>query len=181
MSDVESSEGGSSMKPLVPGWDLALARLVLAGIFGLAAYTKISDPQSFALAISSFDIVQQLPGLDEASAEAVIGWTAYLMAWVEAVCALALLLGFWTRAAAMVLFILLIGFAGAMLSVIARGMAIDCQCFGKLDFFGDGEVTWKSILRNVIFMAVAAPVMVRGAGGLGIDTWWARRGESDGS
>ena len=100
------------------------------------------------------------------------------MAWVEAVCAVALLLGFWTRAAAMVLFALLVGFAGAMISVIARDMEIDCQCFGKLDFFGDGSVTWKSILRNVIFLAVAAPVMVRGAGCLSIDTWWSRRGEA---
>ena len=104
-----------------------------------------------------------------------MAWMAFIVPWLEAVCAIALVLGFWTRAAALILFLALIGFAAALASVVLRGMDISCQCFGK--YFGD-EVTWMSVLRNVVFMAVAAPVMVRGAGTLAIDTWWARRGRA---
>jgi hypothetical protein len=59
-----------------------------------------------------------------------------------------------------------------MLSVIARGLEVDCQCFGE--YFG-ARVGWSSIARNVVFMAIAAPVFARGAGMLAIDTAIARR------
>jgi len=165
-------------RPALPGWDLTFARLVLAGIFAVSAYAKISDPQSFATAIKAFQIVQAAPGLTEESAKEVMAWLAFLVPWIEGVCALALVLGFWARAAALVLFVMLAGFAGALASIVLRGMDVDCQCFGE--YFGDAGVTWMSVLRNVVFMAVAAPVLVRGAGLLAFDTWWARR-DRDGS
>jgi putative oxidoreductase len=150
-------------RPLLPGWDLAFTRLVLAGIFLFAAYGKLQGVDDFARAIASFKIIAD---------HRVIEWLAYITPWIEVVCGVALVLGFWARAAALVLFLMLLGFAAAMVSVIVRGLDVDCQCFGE--YFGAGKVGWMSIARNVVFLAVAAPVMARGAGMLAIDTAFAK-------
>jgi uncharacterized membrane protein YphA (DoxX/SURF4 family) len=124
---------------------------------------KLRGVDDFARAIPKFELVTD---------HAIVEWIAYIVPWIEAVCAFALVIGFWARAAALVLFLMLMGFAAAMLSVIARGLEVDCQCFGE--YFG-ARVGWSSIARNVVFMAIAAPVFARGAGMLAIDTAIARR------
>jgi uncharacterized membrane protein YphA (DoxX/SURF4 family) len=150
-------------RPLLPGWDLAFARLVLAGIFLFAAYMKLRGVDDFARAIPKFELVTD---------RAIVEWVAYIVPWIEATCAAALVIGVWTRAAALVLFVMLLAFASAMLSVIFRGLEIECQCFGE--YFG-AKVGWSSVARNVVFMAIAAPIFARGAGMLAIDTAIAKR------
>lgn len=153
-------------RPIACGWDLAFARLVLAGIFTFAGVMKLADPHLFATAIKKFEIIQPLADVLGVHAEPILEWLAFIIPGVEIVCGVALVIGLWGRAAALVLFTMLAAFAAGMISVIARGMKIECGCFGE--FFG-AEVGWSSVVRNLVFMAVAAPVMVRGSGMLSLD------------
>ncbi len=82
-----------------PGWAesiliLTPARLVLAGIFGFAAYLKLADPQSFALAIKAFRI------FDLEQQGHIVKMLVFGIPWAEMIIAACLLLGFWTRSAA---------------------------------------------------------------------------------
>jgi uncharacterized membrane protein YphA (DoxX/SURF4 family) len=138
------------------GPDLILCRLVLGGLFLLAAGLKLSDPQAFAGAVKAFRIVP----LD------TVPYVTFAIPWSETVFGLALVLGFWSRSAALGLGILLLGFITGMGVVLARGEVVECGCFGK--FFGS-RVGPESILRNVVFLALAAPVALRGGGALSLD------------
>lgn len=138
------------------GLDLCFVRLVLGGLFLFAAVIKLQDPQAFATAIKAFRLLPT----------DVIVWPAFIIPWMELVLAVALVAGLWSRSAALGLALLLIAFGGAMVSVMARGLDVECGCFGR--FFGQ-KVGWESLVRNVVFLALAAPVVARGGGALALD------------
>jgi len=156
----------NSRPPL--GWDVALARLALGGMFLFTGWMKFGDWQNFAFAIKGFKLLPP----------EVIPWVAYYVPYAELLVGALLVLGLLSRAAALVGFAMLLGFIGAMGSVLWRGLDVECGCFG--DYFGDTKITWLSIARNVIFLGLAAPVLVRGPGILCLDglirtVWGPRR------
>ncbi|MBI5155207.1 DoxX family membrane protein [Candidatus Poribacteria bacterium] len=131
-----------------------LCRVVAGGAFLLASYAKLQDPRAFMLAIESF----QFPFLPRD----VIPVFAYALPWMELVCGVLLVLGAWTRAAAIIAAGLYLAFTGALASVILRGLPVDCGCFGGI--LGSGTVDWTSILRNSVFI-VASGVLIWRQGG----------------
>jgi hypothetical protein len=97
-------------------------RLALSGIYIFAAVPKIFDPWSFTRAIHNFHIVPTswIPPL------------AVTLPVLEAVAALAVLTGILYRGGLITVALLSLGFAGGIGSAIARGLDIDCGCFGSL-------------------------------------------------
>ena len=151
-----------------PGWaesilGLTPARLVLAGIFGFAAYLKLGDPQSFALAIKAFRMFD----LDEQGH--IVKILVFGIPWAEMIIAVCLLLGFWTRAAAALLTLMLVGFTGGMLSLIVREIDTECACFGEMDFICSGAVGACHIGRNAGLILLSLLLVWRGGGRLAID------------
>src|SRR5262245_4505675 len=73
------------------------ARLVLGGLFLFAAYAKLKNPLLFAQAIEKFHVVT--PG----DHDHITKLLAFGIPWVELAAGIALILGLWTRAAALVL------------------------------------------------------------------------------
>lgn len=136
-----------------------LARLALAGLFALAAGVKLSDPQSFAFSVKAFEI---LP-------DHIAVLATFVIPWLEALCALLLLLGLWARPAALLLSGQLLVFIAGIASVLWRGMSVKCGCFGKLDPFCSGPLGWCNIVQNVVLLALALLVLAVGAGYLSID------------
>jgi len=153
----------SEPKSGVAGWDLLLTRLVLGGLFVFAGVMKAQDVQSFAEAVDAFRIVPA----------AWAPWLAFLIPWVEMVSGAILILGLMSRASALVIFVMLLGFIGGMLSVMIRDVDVDCSCFG--DYFGDSKVGWPTVVRNLVFLGLAAPLVVRGGGLFAIDEYVAMR------
>ncbi len=100
------------------------ARLAVAAMFLLAGIPKLLDPVSFAKAITNYRVAFPIVGQDYIYAVAIV------MPALELVAAMALLQPRWKKAGAAVcgglllLFIVLIGQA------MARGLNIDCGCFG---------------------------------------------------
>jgi uncharacterized membrane protein YphA (DoxX/SURF4 family) len=109
----------------VARWVSTGARLVLGGVFLVAGVLKAVDPHSSAAAVRAY---QLLPN----SLATVVGWG---LPFAEIALGLLLLAGIATRAVAAAAAMLLVVFIAAVVSVAARGLSIDCGCFG-----GGGEV-----------------------------------------
>ena len=106
-------------------WVSTGARVVLGGVFLVAGGLKVIDPQSSVAAVRAYEL---LPN----SVVTVVGWG---LPFAEIALGLLLLAGIATRVVAAVTAILLVIFMLAVASAAARGLSIDCGCFG-----GGGEV-----------------------------------------
>src|SRR5207244_2090325 len=116
-----------------------LLRIALGGIFIYAAYTKLKLPwQVFAMGIDSYKV------LPEWGAEVA----ARTLPWAESLIGLLLIAGRLMRLSSAVTSALLVVFFGLMVRAYAKGMEINCGCFGP------GEViSWKTLLRDGSMLA----------------------------
>lgn len=137
---------------------LLLARVVVAAVMVLAGIVKISDPQQFAFSVKAFKI---LP-------DHLAVLATFVFPWLEVLCGVLMLLGLWTRAAALVAALQLAAFIGAILSVLARDMSVTCGCFGKYDLVCSGPLGWCNVAQNAVLLALALLVVARGAGRLAV-------------
>jgi uncharacterized membrane protein YphA (DoxX/SURF4 family) len=145
---------------------LLVLRLATAGLFVWAAVVKLADPRDFLFSINGFKIVP----------EHMLDPLAFMVPWTEMVCAAALIVGFWGRAAALVIGAMLVVFVGAILSVLARGMSVECGCFGDFSLLcRGGTIGWCNVGQNALLFAIALPVMVWGPGALSWDARAQRR------
>jgi len=121
-------------------------RLVLAAVFVYAAYTKLRQPWLlFALSIDSYQLLPQWAVLT----------VARTLPWFELVLGLLLASGFGLRWVAALTSLQLIIFFGVMLRAYAKGLGIDCGCFGA------GEaLTYKTLIRDGLLTAGAISLTV---------------------
>lgn len=96
-----------------------LVRWILGVLLVWAALSKIANPLDFYSAVAAYRL--PLPGL-------MLRATAVVLPWLELLCGLLLLAGFWTRAAAGWALVLFVVFAGATGQAWARGLEISCGC-----------------------------------------------------
>lgn len=76
------------------GVPLLLARLFVGGMFAYLAYMKLRDPIEFLKQLYGYAFFGPLP-------RQVVNTTAVVVPWIELLCAVALVLGFWLRGAAL--------------------------------------------------------------------------------
>jgi uncharacterized membrane protein YphA (DoxX/SURF4 family) len=141
-----------SRRPLAPFVSLA-GRLVLAVVFVAAGWPKLIDPDGTVRSVRAFRLVP----------EALVPAFGYGLPVLELALALLLLAGLltrWSAAAAGVLMVMfLIGIAAAW----ARGLAIDCGCFGS----SSGPVLDPTrgyaldLLRDAALLALAGWLVLR--------------------
>jgi putative oxidoreductase len=127
---------------------LLAARLVLAGVFLYAAYTKMPWKQPAAFFAMTIDSYQLLPPW------AVI-LTAKILPWVELAFGFLLLIGRPLRLASTLATLLLGGFFALTVRTYAMGLEINCGCFGPGEHLGP-----KSLLRDGSLLALALAVTV---------------------
>jgi len=110
-----------------------LCRLLLGAVFLYAGLLKSADVQGFARDIAGY---QLLP----------YQWN-YLVAAVlpsiEILCGVLLLVNRRVRPAALLLGALLLVFIAALISVLARGLEIDCGCFSPEHPTTPGVALWR--------------------------------------
>lgn len=138
---------------------LLVLRMALGGMFIFAASIKLSGPLDFSDSIKAFKI---LP-------DHLAQLATFAVPWIEMVCALALVLGLWSRAAAAVISGLLLVFIAGIASVMWRGLNVHCGCFGKLQPFCTGPLGACNIIQNAILCLAAMSVAVGGGGYLALD------------
>jgi uncharacterized membrane protein YphA (DoxX/SURF4 family) len=144
-------------------------RVGLGGLFCLAAFKKLQDPQSFAEAIKGFRVV------DHNQLGSLISTGAFVIPWVEMIAGVLLILGLWSRASALAIGLALLAFIAGLVSVIARGIDASCSCFGDLNLFCSSAVGWCQVIRNLLLMVPAAYLVWRGGGLVALDRFAARR------
>ncbi len=132
-------------------WFPLLLRLILGGIFLLAAWNKLRAPQIYAEAIGGFKLLH----------ESVLLPAAVLFIWLEMMSGVSVLVGLWTRAGALLMSALLLIFFLAIAAAIARGLDIQCGCFGAL---ASGGVGWPALLRALVLLVMAARLTISGGG-----------------
>ena len=101
-------------------WFGLVLRLVTGGVWLVAGALKLPDPAGSVRAVRAYDL------LPEAVGPAV----GYALPAVEVALGLALLLGVFTRGAAALSVVLFAAFVAGIASAWARGLQIDCGCFG---------------------------------------------------
>src|SRR6478735_8221177 len=101
-------------------WVAFGARLTLAAVWAWAGLAKISDPDAATRAVRAYELFP----------EALVKPIAWGLPFVELALALLLLIGLATRPAAWVSAVLFVAFIAMIGSAWARGLSIDCGCFG---------------------------------------------------
>ncbi len=161
---------GCPMRVAVP---LTL-RWVLGGLLVFSGWLKLGissfggalstvDPQSVLFAIKKFEIPVLMDQPE------VMAYLAYAVPWVELVAGVALLLGMWTRAAAWIVALTMAAFTAGIVGIVARGLEVDCPCFGSIKFLCPSQIGSCHIVRNVALMIGAIVLARMGYGALGVD------------
>ena len=118
-----------------------LARLILGGVLLAAGGLKVFKPTDSANAVAAYKLMPT----------EIAHLIGYALPWLEVAIGLLLIVGFMVRPAAVFSGLIMIVFIGAIASVWARGMLIDCGCFG-----GGGEIdpSLASEVRMIYFIEI---------------------------
>ncbi len=123
------------------------SRLFIGGIFIYAAYTKIIDPAGFAKSIWFYHIV---PGK-------LINLMAIVIPWLEMLCGVGLILGFFYKGSVFWVNMLLLVFMAALSTAIARGISIDCGCFKASAASSDSAR--EALFRDIGFLVLSLQLL----------------------
>jgi uncharacterized membrane protein YphA (DoxX/SURF4 family) len=144
---------GARVREQVIGWTGLLARLLTGGVWLVAGAIKIPDPASSVDAVRAY---QLLP-------EAVVPTVGQLLPVLEVVIGLALVLGLLTRGVGAVSALLFVAFIIGIASAWARGLTIDCGCFGGGGYDPDAasKYPWE-IARDVVLLGLSLHLVAWG-------------------
>jgi uncharacterized membrane protein YphA (DoxX/SURF4 family) len=142
----------AAARPAVQPWVSTAARLVLGGVLVVAGAIKVADPQASVAAVRAYEL---LP----AGLETVVGWG---LPFLEVVLGLLLLTGIAVRPTALAAGVLLGVFIAAVASAAARGLSIDCGCFGGGGTVAPGQTAYGAeIARDLGLLLLAGWLMAR--------------------
>jgi len=113
-------------------------RLLVGVVFIWAGLLKITDPLNFAQSLRNYQIFPQ----------GISFFLALVLPWIEIICGILLILGIFRQASAFLISTLLFLFLALVLLTIARGIDIDCGCFGSLSQRVDFKII---IMDSVLF------------------------------
>ncbi|OLT09000.1 DoxX family protein [Pseudonocardia sp. CNS-139] len=129
-----------------------LARLGLAAVWLVSGTLKAIDPDQTYVAVRAYDV------LPPAGVEIV----AALLPWVELAFGVLLLAGIGVRLVAVLSAGLLLVFVAGVTQAWARGLSIDCGCFGGGGVVAPGETAYvQELLRDAGFLLMAGWLIVR--------------------
>lgn len=139
-----------------------LARLGLAVVWLVSGALKLVAPGDTHLAVAAYDV---LPA-------GAVGPVATAVPLVELALGAVLLLGLATRAAAVGSAVLAVVFVVGVAQAWARGLSIDCGCFGGGGQVADGDTNYPAdIAFDTVLLAGACWLMVRPRTWLSLDGW----------
>jgi putative oxidoreductase len=146
-------------------WINLLLRIVLGGVFLLSGIVKIWNVQVKTPSEDRGAITLQLSRTPDHSkfAEDVLNYrvpprslnhlVAITLPWIELVAGALLMLGIWVRPSACVIGLMMVVFVIAIGQAVARGLNIDCGCFGTLE---GRKVGLIALAEDTVMLAMAA-------------------------
>jgi uncharacterized membrane protein YphA (DoxX/SURF4 family) len=141
-------------------WLGTVARLVTGAVWIWAGLIKLPHPEQSVLAVRAYEL---LPG-DTAT------FVGHLLPPLEIAIGLLLVLGVLTRFAGTLSALLFVAFVIGIASVWARGIEIDCGCFGGGGYDPDAASKYPlEIARDVALLLASAYVVWQGRTRLALD------------
>jgi uncharacterized membrane protein YphA (DoxX/SURF4 family) len=129
-----------------------LARLGLAAVWLISGGLKLADPEQTYVAVQAYDA---LPA-------GIVGAVAAALPFVEIALGLLLLAGLGTRLVAAASLVLLAAFIAGVAQAWARGLAIDCGCFGGGGAVDPAQTRYpQEIARDLGFALLAGWLLIR--------------------
>jgi len=146
-----------------------VARLGLAAVWLVSGSLKASDLNQTYVAVQAYDL------LPSSAVSAVAGAVPFL----ELALGVLLLVGLGTRLTAIVSAVVLLAFIGAVAQAWARGLSIDCGCFGGGGQVASGDTRYpQEIARDIGFLVLAGWLIARPRTLFGMDGWLTTRSAS---
>jgi uncharacterized membrane protein YphA (DoxX/SURF4 family) len=143
-----------------------LVRLGLAAVWLVSGALKAADPEQTYLAVRAYQV------LPSGSVGAVAG----ALPFVELALGLLLLVGFAVRPVAALSSILLLAFIAGVAQAWARGLSIDCGCFGGGGPVDPSQTRYpQEIARDTAFLLLALWLLIRPHTLLSAETLLGRR------
>lgn len=138
--------------PAVPPrrWFTLIVRVALGALLVGAGVMKFTSGWSFSELIANYRL---LP----AAGNQIV---AVILPWCEISAGLLLIFGIWTRAAAMLSVLFFAAFTVAIVSALARGLDIECGCFGTQ---AAATVGGRALALDAVGLAASLFVMLRGS------------------
>jgi uncharacterized membrane protein YphA (DoxX/SURF4 family) len=110
---------GDKFKVVQP-WLTLIARLILGGVLLVAGALKIGSLQKSAMAVRSYELLP-VP---------LANFLGYTLPWIEIGVGLLLIVGVLVRISGLIGAVTMLAFIIAIGQAWARGLSIDCGCFG---------------------------------------------------
>ena len=121
-------------------WLTLLSRLILGGILVVAGVLKIPHPDKSAMSVRAYELLP-IP---------VANIFGYSLPWIEVGVGLLLMAGIAVRINALIGTVLMVMFIIAISQAWARGLTIDCGCFGSGGQVAKEDTRYlEEILRDI--------------------------------
>ena len=129
-----------------------VVRLGLAAVWLISGTIKAADPDQTYIAVRAYDVLPY-PAVEPVAA---------VLPWLELALGVLLLVGLRARPAAIASAVLLLLFMAGVSQAWARGLLIDCGCFGGGgDVAADQTSYGTELLRDTGFLVLAAWLVIR--------------------
>ena len=141
-------------------WLTLLSRLILGGVLIVAGALKIGNLQKSAMSVRAYEMLPIW----------LANFFGYALPWVEIGIGALLILGVAVRIMGALGALIMLGFIIAIAQAWARGLSIDCGCFG-----GGGEIApedtkyLSTILRDIGFLLLGVYLYYFPKGKFGLD------------
>ena len=132
-------------------WFGLLSRLVLGGVLFAAGWLKIFTPAKSQMSVRAYEVLPI----------SIANFLGIALPWLEVGFGILLILGIAVRLSAIVGGGLMVVFIAAISQAWARGLSIDCGCFGGGGTVDPGETKYLSEILRDIGLALLALYLVR--------------------
>ncbi len=132
-------------------WFGLLSRLVLGGVLFAAGWLKIFTPAKSQMSVRAYEVLPI----------SIANFLGIALPWLEVGFGILLILGIAVRLSAIVGGGLMIVFIAAISQAWARGLSIDCGCFGGGGTVDPSETKYLSEILRDIGLALLALYLIR--------------------
>jgi len=132
-------------------WFGLLARLTLGGVLFAAGWLKVFTPAKSQMAVRAYELLPI----------SVANFFGIVLPWFEIGLGILLVLGIAVRLSAMFGGALMVLFIAAISQACARGLSIDCGCFGGGGAVAPGQTKYLSEILRDTGLALLALYLVR--------------------
>jgi uncharacterized membrane protein YphA (DoxX/SURF4 family) len=138
-----------------------LVRLGLSAVWLISGTLKAIDLDQTVVAVRAYDVLPRT----------AVDVVAAVLPFLEIALGFLLLLGIGTRLVAVAAAVLILVFVAGVAQAWARGLSIDCGCFGGGGAVAPGATAYlQEILRDTGFLALAAWLIARPHTSLSMDS-----------